>query len=75
MEFGDQRHLTATFKLWQKACCRGMMRRVGAGSVNISSVGRCHGNPGQGELCRVQGRVCVGMSKSLAIEVARPGSP
>jgi 3-oxoacyl-[acyl-carrier protein] reductase len=66
-------NLTATFML-MRAAARAMMRaRTGYGRiVNISSVSGIVGNPGQGNYAASKAGI-IGMSKSLAREVASRG--
>lgn len=64
-------NLTATFRLC-RASLRGMMKRRFGRIVNITSVVGTTGNPGQGNYCAAKAGV-VGMSKSLAQEVASRG--
>jgi len=61
-------NLTATFKLC-KGVLRGMMKARWGRIINISSVVGATGNPGQGNYAASKAGV-VGMSKSLAYEVA-----
>ena len=64
-------NLTATFKLC-KGVLRGMMKARWGRIVNISSVVGATGNPGQGNYAAGKAGM-VGMSKSLAYEVATRG--
>ena len=64
-------NLTATFKLC-KGVLRGMMKARWGRIVNISSVVGATGNPGQGNYAASKAGM-VGMSKSLAYEVASRG--
>lgn len=64
-------NLTATFKLC-KGVMRGMMKARWGRIVNISSVVGATGNPGQANYAASKAGV-VGMSKSLAYEVASRG--
>ncbi|MET0194151.1 MAG: 3-oxoacyl-[acyl-carrier-protein] reductase [Hyphomicrobiaceae bacterium] len=66
-------NLTSTFML-MRAAARGMMRaRTGYGRIiNISSVSGIVGNPGQGNYAASKAGM-IGMSKSLAREVASRG--
>lgn len=64
-------NLTATFRL-SKAVLRGMMKARWGRIVNISSVVGVTGNPGQGNYCASKAGM-IGMSKSLASEVATRG--
>ncbi|MEZ5878493.1 MAG: 3-oxoacyl-[acyl-carrier-protein] reductase [Tepidamorphaceae bacterium] len=63
-----QVNLTATFHLTRAAVARMMRRRQGR-IINITSVVGTIGNPGQGNYCAAKAGI-VGMSKSLAYEVA-----
>ncbi|MFC7705045.1 3-oxoacyl-ACP reductase FabG [Plastorhodobacter daqingensis] len=64
-------NLTATFRLC-RGVLRGMMKARWGRIVNISSVVGATGNPGQGNYAAAKAGV-VGMSKSLAYEVASRG--
>lgn len=64
-------NLTATFKLC-KGVLRGMMKARWGRIINISSVVGATGNPGQGNYAASKAGV-IGMSKSLAYEVASRG--
>jgi 3-oxoacyl-[acyl-carrier protein] reductase len=64
-------NLTATFKLC-KAAVRGMMKARWGRIVNIGSVVGSTGNPGQANYAAAKAGM-VGMSKSLAYEVASRG--
>jgi 3-oxoacyl-[acyl-carrier protein] reductase len=64
-------NLTATFKLC-RGVLRGMMKARWGRIVNISSVVGAVGNPGQGNYAAAKAGM-VGMSKSLAYEVATRG--
>lgn len=64
-------NLTATFKLC-KSALRGMMKARWGRIINISSVVGATGNPGQGNYAASKAGV-IGMSKSLAYEVASRG--
>ncbi|MEM6371525.1 MAG: 3-oxoacyl-[acyl-carrier-protein] reductase [Pseudomonadota bacterium] len=64
-------NLTATFKLC-KGAIRGMMKARWGRIVNISSVVGATGNPGQANYAAAKAGV-IGMSKSLAYEVASRG--
>jgi len=64
-------NLTATFKLC-KGVLRGMMKSRWGRIVNISSIVGATGNPGQGNYAASKAGM-VGMSKSLAYEVASRG--
>ncbi|MGB0532544.1 MAG: 3-oxoacyl-ACP reductase FabG, partial [Paracoccaceae bacterium] len=64
-------NLTATMKLC-KGALRGMMKSRWGRIINISSVVGATGNPGQGNYAASKAGM-VGMSKSLAYEVASRG--
>ncbi len=64
-------NLTAAFKL-SKGVMRGMMKARWGRIVNISSIVGATGNPGQGNYAAAKAGM-VGMSKSLAYEVASRG--
>lgn len=64
-------NLTATFKLC-KGVMRGMMKARWGRIVNISSIVGATGNPGQANYAAAKAGM-VGMSKSLAYEVASRG--
>ncbi len=64
-------NMTSTFRLC-KAVLRGMMKARWGRIVNISSVVGATGNPGQGNYAASKAGM-VGMSKSLAYEVASRG--
>ena len=64
-------NLTATFKLC-KGVLRGMMKSRWGRIVNISSIVGATGNPGQGNYAAAKAGM-VGMTKSLAYEVASRG--
>ncbi|SPF80843.1 3-oxoacyl-[acyl-carrier-protein] reductase [Pseudoprimorskyibacter insulae] len=64
-------NLTATFKLC-KGALRGMMKSRWGRIVNISSIVGATGNPGQGNYAAAKAGM-IGMSKSLAYEVASRG--
>ena len=64
-------NLTATFKL-SKGVLRGMLKARWGRIINISSVVGATGNPGQGNYAASKAGV-IGMSKSLAYEVAARG--
>jgi len=64
-------NLTATFRLC-KASLRGMMKARWGRIINISSVVGSTGNPGQGNYAAAKAGM-IGMSKSLAYEVASRG--
>ncbi|MEM0989628.1 MAG: 3-oxoacyl-[acyl-carrier-protein] reductase [Pseudomonadota bacterium] len=64
-------NLTATFKL-SKAVLRGMMKARWGRIIGITSVVGVTGNPGQGNYTAAKAGM-IGMSKSLAAEVASRG--
>ncbi len=64
-------NLTAAFRL-SKACLRGMMKKRWGRIVNITSVVGVIGNPGQTNYAASKAGM-IGMSKSLAQEVASRG--
>jgi 3-oxoacyl-[acyl-carrier protein] reductase len=64
-------NLTSTFRLC-KGVLRGMMKARWGRIVNISSIVGATGNPGQGNYAAAKAGV-IGMSKSLAYEVASRG--
>lgn len=64
-------NLSAAFKLSQGAL-KGMIGRRWGRIINISSVVGTTGNPGQANYCAAKAGM-VGMSKALALEVARRG--
>ncbi|WP_375260154.1 3-oxoacyl-ACP reductase FabG [Citreimonas sp.] len=64
-------NLTATYRL-SKGVLRGMMKARWGRIVNISSVVGATGNPGQGNYAAAKAGM-IGMSKSLAYEVAARG--
>ena len=64
-------NLTATFRLC-RASLRGMMKARWGRIVNISSIVGATGNPGQGNYAAAKAGM-IGMSKSLAYEVASRG--
>ncbi len=64
-------NLTSTFRLC-KGVLRGMMKSRWGRIVNISSIVGATGNPGQGNYAAAKAGV-IGMSKSLAYEVATRG--
>ncbi|MEM6621586.1 MAG: 3-oxoacyl-[acyl-carrier-protein] reductase [Pseudomonadota bacterium] len=64
-------NLTATFKL-SKAVLRGMMKARWGRIIGITSVVGVTGNPGQGNYATAKAGM-IGMSKSLAAEVASRG--
>jgi 3-oxoacyl-[acyl-carrier protein] reductase len=64
-------NLTSAFRL-SRAVLRGMMRKRHGRIVNITSVVGVTGNPGQGNYAAAKAGM-IGMSKSLAAEVASRG--
>jgi 3-oxoacyl-[acyl-carrier protein] reductase len=64
-------NLTAAFRLC-RASLRGMMKRKYGRIISIASVVGVAGNPGQANYCASKAGL-IGMSKSLAIEVASRG--
>ena len=64
-------NLTAAFRL-SKAVLRGMMKARWGRIINITSVVGVTGNPGQGNYAAAKAGM-IGMSKSLAAEVASRG--
>ena len=64
-------NLTSVYRL-SKACMRGMMKSRWGRIVNISSIVGATGNPGQANYAASKAGV-VGMSKSIAYEVASRG--
>jgi 3-oxoacyl-[acyl-carrier protein] reductase len=64
-------NLTAAFRLMRGAV-KGMMRRRSGRIISIGSVVGTTGNPGQGNYCASKAGL-IGMSKSLASEVASRG--
>ncbi len=64
-------NLTSAMRL-SKACLRGMMKARWGRIINIGSVVGSTGNPGQGNYAAAKAGL-VGMSKSLAYEVASRG--
>ena len=64
-------NLTASFKL-MKGSVRSMMKKRNGRIINISSVVGSSGNPGQANYCASKAGL-VGMTKSLALEVATRG--
>lgn len=64
-------NLSATFRL-NKSVLRGMMKQRSGRIINISSVVGVMGNPGQANYCASKAGM-IGMSKSLAQEVASRG--
>lgn len=66
-----QLNLTSTFRL-NRAVLRGMMKARHGRIINIASVVATMGNPGQANYCASKAGM-IGMSKSLAQEVASRG--
>ena len=64
-------NLTAAFRL-SRAALKGMMKRRYGRIVNITSIVGVRGNPGQGNYAAAKAGM-IGMSKSLAAEVATRG--
>ncbi|MCE2510188.1 MAG: 3-oxoacyl-[acyl-carrier-protein] reductase [Alphaproteobacteria bacterium] len=64
-------NLTAAFRL-SRACLRGMMKERFGRIVNITSIVGVTGNPGQANYAASKAGM-IGMSKSLAVEVASRG--
>lgn len=64
-------NLTATFRL-NRACLKGMMKQRYGRIINIASVVGVMGNPGQANYVASKAGM-IGMSKSLALEVASRG--
>ena len=64
-------NLTAAFQLTRDAAYP-MMRRRNGRIINITSVVGVTGNPGQGNYCASKAGI-IGMSKSLAMEIASRG--
>jgi 3-oxoacyl-[acyl-carrier protein] reductase len=64
-------NLTAAFRIC-RAAIKSMMRRRYGRIINISSVVGSAGNPGQANYCAAKAGL-VGMSKSLALEIATRG--
>ena len=64
-------NLTATFRL-ARAAVKGMMKRRGGRIISITSIVGVTGNPGQGNYAASKAGM-IGMSKSLAAEVASRG--
>ena len=64
-------NLTSAFRL-SRACMRGMMKRRFGRVISITSVVGVTGNPGQGNYAASKAGL-IGMSKSLAAEVASRG--
>ena len=63
--------LTAAFRL-SRACLKGMMRRRFGRIIGVTSIVGVTGNPGQGNYAAAKAGM-IGMSKSLAAEVASRG--
>lgn len=66
-----QVNLTAVFRL-SRAAVRGMMRRRSGRIIGITSIVGVTGNPGQGNYAAAKAGM-IGMSKSIALEVASRG--
>ncbi|MBL25955.1 MAG: 3-oxoacyl-[acyl-carrier-protein] reductase [Rhodospirillaceae bacterium] len=64
-------NLTASFRL-SRACLKGMMKRRWGRIINITSIVGVTGNPGQANYAASKAGL-IGMSKSLAAEVATRG--
>lgn len=64
-------NLSATFRL-NRAALKGMMKQRGGRIINIASVVAVMGNPGQANYCASKAGM-IGMSKSLAAEIASRG--
>ncbi len=64
-------NLTAAFQLTRDAAYPMMRRRTGR-IINITSIVGVTGNPGQGNYCASKAGI-IGMSKSLAMEIASRG--
>lgn len=64
-------NLSATFRL-NRAVLRGMMKQRHGRIINVASVVAVMGNPGQANYCASKAGM-IGMSKSLAAEVASRG--
>lgn len=64
-------NLGATFRL-NRAALKGMMKQRGGRIINIASVVAVMGNPGQANYCASKAGM-IGMSKSLAAEIASRG--
>ncbi len=64
-------NLSATFRL-NRAVLRGMMKQRNGRIINVASVVAVMGNPGQANYCASKAGM-IGMSKSLAQEVASRG--
>lgn len=64
-------NLSATFRL-NRAVLRGMMKQRHGRIINVASVVAVMGNPGQANYCASKAGM-IGMSKSLAMEVASRG--
>jgi len=63
--------LNAAFRL-SRACLKGMMRRRFGRIIGVTSIVGVTGNPGQGNYAAAKAGM-IGMSKSLAAEVASRG--
>jgi 3-oxoacyl-[acyl-carrier protein] reductase len=64
-------NLTSVFRL-SRAVIRGMMKRRSGRIINITSIVGVTGNPGQANYCASKAGM-IGMSKSMASEVANRG--
>ncbi len=64
-------NLTSTFRL-SRAVVRGMMKRRFGRIINITSIVGVTGNPGQANYCASKAGM-IGMSKSMAAEIANRG--
>ncbi len=64
-------NLTAPFRLTRSAI-RGMMKRRSGRVINITSIVGVTGNPGQANYCAAKAGM-IGMTKSMALEVANRG--
>ena len=64
-------NLSATFRL-NRAAIKGMMKQRSGRIINIASVVAVMGNPGQANYCASKAGM-IGMSKSLAAEIASRG--
>lgn len=64
-------NLTSTFRL-NRAAIKGMMKQRSGRIINIASVVAVMGNPGQANYCASKAGM-IGMSKSLAAEIASRG--
>ncbi len=64
-------NLTSTFRL-NRAAMKGMMKQRSGRIINIASVVAVMGNPGQANYCASKAGM-IGMSKSLAAEIASRG--